>query len=537
MIRSILLLFICLQCLTGLSQSRYWVQFSDKGDISVYCPADLLSPKSLERREKAGISIDQKDFPVNPAYRHALVQLEVPIHTSSRWLNAVSVSAFPEDLKKIAALPFVKTIHPVWQGTTSATDRCDPADDLDSYRQQLSMVNIDDLHANGFTGKGVTIAVLDNGFKGVDTLSALRHIFDPAPPVSKDFVETGTGVYGDCQGSCTHGTGVLSIIASRLPGELAGSAPDATFILVRTENDISETHQEEDNWLAGAEFADSLGANIIVSSLSYQKFDVGEGDYISGDLDGNTAFVTIAADIAASKGILVVNSAGNRGSQGISPPADGDSVLAVGSVDQFGTLSSFSGVGPTADGRLKPDVVAIGERAFYLRSNGSVRQGNGTSYSCPIVAGLAACLMQGAEDNATSMDIFQAILASGDKADRPNNRFGHGLPNGITAYELLTGNKLREKPCTNDLVMDPMKVYPVPANGEQVWIGIFNEAHAYTGTFEVIDATGRVVVLLEETIQPEYNTFALPTSLLPGFYMIRFTDLDGKTYLKKAILR
>jgi subtilisin family serine protease len=229
---------------------------------------------------------------------------------------------------------------------------------------------------------------------------------------------------------------VFSILAASWPGRLTGSAPGASFILLRTENDSSETRQEEDNWVAAAEFADSLGADIFSTSLGYLSFDSGDPGYGRSDLDGQTALITRAADLAAAKGILVVNSAGNEGARGLIAPADGDSVLAIGAVDACGELAAFSSRGPSADGRIKPDLVAMGEQTFFVATDGTVRRGNGTSYSCPLISGLAACLMQ-AHPQATAWQIAEALRRSADRFSSPGNSYGYGMPGGAEAFRLL----------------------------------------------------------------------------------------------------
>ncbi|TAE48768.1 MAG: peptidase S8, partial [Bacteroidetes bacterium] len=379
---------------TVISQDKYWVFFQDKGDVGQWNIESLLSPAAIDNRLSQGILPDESDFPVWPAYIRAVESIGAEHVNSSRWLNAISVRMRPEQLSAVSALPCVKEIRPVavYAHTTGLEAACPEEPDTSSL--QLSMLGLDWLHASGYDGRGVKIAVFDNGFFRVNELAAFAPLFTQNRILAtRDYVDRDETLYHSC-GHCRHGTYVFSILAADKSSGLTGSAPGASYILLRTENDSSETHREEDNWIAAAEFADSLGAQVFTTSLGYSVFDPGQGDYSFADLDGNTALITRAADMAAAKGIVVVNSAGNNGTDGLNAPADGDSVLAIASVDLCGQLSDFSSRGPSGDGRIKPDLAARGERTFYVNHQGVLLQGNGTSFSCPLISGLAACLIQ-----------------------------------------------------------------------------------------------------------------------------------------------
>ena len=382
----------------GFSQSKYWVFFTDKGDFQKVSPS--LSPEALQHRALRKIPLDVRDFPISPVYLSPFHQQDIHIQVRSRWLNAVSARLTEEEKVWVGSLPFVREIRPVAKGLhpTEMEEDCSNQPQVGTHWRQLNMIGLDVLHRNGWTGKSVNIAVFDNGFDAVDTLEGFEHLFEEYRVLAtRDYVEGDETVYHPCV-HCRHGTFVLSIMAAKMPGELMGSAPDAAYMLLKTENDSSETHQEEDNWVAAAEYADSLGAKVFNTSLGYRWFDEGEGDYDWTELDGETAIITIAADIAASKGILVVNSAGNNAGAGINAPADGKQVLAIGAVDECAEYASFSSRGPSTDGRVKPDLSAMGEQTFILNPNGEVRRGNGTSFSAPLIAGLAACLWEAISD-------------------------------------------------------------------------------------------------------------------------------------------
>ncbi len=306
------------------------------------------------------------------------------------------------------------------------------------------MLGIDHLHSSGELGQGIRIAVLDAGFPNVDGMEAFQHIFREGR-----YIAGFDAVDGDRYPfhANAHGRAVLSILAAREEGEFLGAAPEAEYILCRTENGAHEYRVEEHNWIAAAEFADSAGADILSTSLGYTVFDDSTQDHTPSDLDGNTIMITRGADIAASKGILVVNSAGNyaQSSWGtLGAPADGDSVLAVGSVDSARNYSPFSSKGPTADGRRKPDLAAMGEGTVFLGGDGKVYKGNGTSFSAPLISGAAAVLW-GAFPGSKPMELHRLLKQYGHLHEDPNNELGHGVPDLYEAYLEKKGVKMAEK--------------------------------------------------------------------------------------------
>ena len=536
MMKRSFLLLICWGFLSQLmAQEKYWVFFEEKEICANQAPS--LGPKALERRARQEIGWDEKDYPLSPAFLEEFRSLHLPILQQSRWLNAISVRLNEQQKDKVGALPFVKKIAPVAVMTTAAAHSCNPQADYDSYRAQLSQVGLDDLHAQGFRGKGIRIAVMDNGFAGMDTIPAFRHIWERAGLVyEEDLVEKGTSLYGDCQGSCTHGSRVMSVLAARWSGHIIGAAPEADFMLFRTENDLSETHQEEDNWLAAAEKADSLGADIILSALTYKTFDPGEGDYPFSAIDGQTAIVTLAAEIAAQKGILVVNSAGNYGARGIAPPADGPSVLAIGSVTQEGVLSSFSGRGPTFDGRIKPDLVARGDQNFLLYSNGQVNRGSGTSYAAPLVAGLAACLWQADDREHTAAELRSILRQSGDSYQNPDNNRGYGLPSAAFCFQKLTNTELNCVPNASLWGEEIALIYPNPTY-ETCYLALSGLAEGQKLVIEILDGTGRKILERKHVFGTETEVIAFQTHWNPGYYLIRVrTEQGGFLFSDKIVL-
>jgi subtilisin family serine protease len=440
-----------------------WVFFKDKGPIDVETELaklkSQLTTKALQRRMRAqnknGL-LDIHDLPVYADYVRNITRLGSKLRQKSRWLNAVSVEATASQIEAIAQLTFVKKIDIVHltqvpelseTAVTTPLSKSSKTNVLDygPSETQNMQIKTNELHNQGFDGSGVVIAMLDAGYNNLSHES-LQHlnIID-----TWDFVNNDPNVDDEPgqMGSGSHGTYTLSTLAGFKPGKLIGPAYGATFLLYKTENTDWERNVEEDAWIAAAERADSLGADIISSSLGYWEFDPGEPrQYTWQDMDGNTAVITIGADIAASRGILVVNAAGNEGfvpepQNSIGAPADGDSVLAIGAVNAGGTLASFSSRGPTADGRIKPDVCAMGvstvcASAFSQTGYATV---NGTSLACPLAAGAAALILQ-AHPGISNMQIIDALRNTASNAATPNRDYGWGIIDAAAASSyLLTG--------------------------------------------------------------------------------------------------
>lgn len=416
--------------LSAQQESLYWVYFQDKNaSISDFSnPFQFFSLKAIERKANQRTIIDALDLPVYQPYVDGLFASDIV--GKSKWLNAALVRGI--DSLYVANLPFVKRVdnHIPVQAVFAE-------DNGFSYGQsalQIEMLNGDYLHDLGFTGQGVLIAVFDGGFNNAQNIPAFSHLWQGGGVKGiYSFVNQDTNIF--FPGS--HGTHVLSVLAAKNEGTFVGTAPDADYWLFMTEDEVREVNAEEFNWLAAAEMSDSLGVDVINSSLGYSTFDPGQISYSLGDLDGQTSIVSQAAQFAARKGMLVVNSAGNSGSdplwRKILMPADADSILAVGSVGPTQDRSIFSSKGPTVDGRIKPDVVAMGEQARFLTTGGFPTQGNGTSLAAPMIAGLAACLRQ-AYPNHSTENIRQTILQSADQFLTPDTLKGYGLPNFQFAY-------------------------------------------------------------------------------------------------------
>ncbi len=431
----------------GQDTGRMWICFTDRGDVRQRMTEveHYYSEAAIERRVRQGIAWEPNDLPVCQDYLNALRADGLTVVRLSRWLNAASVrkdEAYQRWNQR--SLPdFVARVVPVRGFKTERNTKWIPSaknagvsnSEYGDALLQIDMINGLGLHETGFRGAGITIAVLDAGFYRADSMEVFDHIYDSGRLFgTRDFVDGGDSVFV----SSVHGTYVWSIMGAHSPGLMIGTAPDANYFLLRTEDIGSETSVEEDNWVAGAEWADSAGADMINSSLGYSWFDGGVG-YTYGDMDGNTTIVTRGADWAASKGILVVNSNGNFAQdawQYLIAPADGDSVFSIGAVDREEAYASFSSIGPTYDGRIKPNVTALGKQCTIATLSGGTARGNGTSFSAPVICGMTAALW-GMMPNKDNWTVMKAVEQSAHLANMPNNLMGHGIPDYGLATELL----------------------------------------------------------------------------------------------------
>lgn len=434
--------------------ATYWVQFTDKAGTpySLDNPGAYLSPRALERRARQGIAIDSLDLPVDPQYIQALhLACQFELLNVSKWMNAVTIrSTDTLALDTLGLLPFVGELRmtcdgrgrPSTHAVKFAPDKLFGSLYGESFRQ-VQMMNGHLLQQIGRAqGQGMLIGVLDSGFLDADILPGLAALRERNGIVlARDMAEPGSDVYRQHY----HGRSVLSVMAGQVQDKLLGTAPLADYALIRTENAASEYLVEEDNWVSGAEVCDSLGCDVLNTSLGYTTFDDPAQDHTYADLDGLTSRMTRAADIAVRKGMMVVNSAGNSGQlpwHHISVPADAFDILAVGAVDADRQVAPFSSRGPTADGRVKPDVAAMGLQTVGLDGGGwNVGRINGTSFSAPLVAGLGACLWQLHREK-SAHEIMAAIRQSASQYHAPNNDVGHGIPDFWRAHLLLGGRDL-----------------------------------------------------------------------------------------------
>ncbi len=544
------LLFFCLYGNDLLAQDRYAVfyKYKPQSNLSLQRPEEFLTQKALMRRAKEGVQPDSLDLPVAKKYEDQVLGLVNYILYSSKWFNASLVVTDASRAIGIAGLPFVAKVELVGRGflpnpnarigsriyppvtdkfyTAQGVNKKNSLAQENLYDFQNELIGINDMLKEGYSGKGITIAVFDAGFPGVKTSDALKHLSTNNQILAtRDFVRPwNTNVFTDNQ----HGTNVLSLIASKEPNLLIAGAPDANYILVMTEEVATEYRVEEYNWVRGAEFADSLGVDIISSSVGYWDFDDVSMNYTVADLNGSTATVTKGATIAASKGILVVNSAGNYG-PGVSTlvaPADAKGILAIGAVNKELAVAGFSSRGPTGDGRIKPDLAAFGSGVYLIRSNGTVGIANGTSFSAPQISALAAGLWQ-AKPEWTKDKLIERLKASGSRTNQPDNLIGWGIPNFRQA---LYGEILDLEDNVEEVLW---KIYPNPMSNDQlhIYFGLDTSSH-----FTLLDMSGRVLIESDLTrINAKEPYTILLQGIESGIYLIQMND--GKNIRQSKLYR
>ena len=431
------------------------VYLKDKGESSfkVHSPESFLSPEAVEKRMLREVFIDETDFPVSELYISEMTALGVQIVVQSKWLNTVVVeSLYSLVVNRLMSLSFVDSVKCVWTGEGRAdihpcpdesplyVERDNPDSSLyGCAEEQIGMLNGIRLHEAGFRGKGMRIAVIDAGFLNVDKIDVFA---------SMNLLGTHNVTFPGRSVFCedNHGAKVLSCIAANLKGVMIGTAPEASYLLIKTEDVRGEYPIEEDYWAAGVEYADSVGVDVITNSLGYYLFDCLPDYYSKEDLNGQTAFVSLVAAIAAQKGILMVSSAGNEGNndwERVTFPADVQDVLTVGSINSDKEKSSFSSIGLTADYRIKPDVVALGNSVCVINDEGQMQKSNGTSFSTPMVAGLAACLWQ-AFPLLKNTELIQLIKETSNQGQSPDVRLGYGIPDIYNAYTKANNDASRK---------------------------------------------------------------------------------------------
>lgn len=546
---SFLLLFLSFFMLgqAQVATNIYWVQFTDKNEspYSIDNPEEYLSARALQRRANLGIAIDEYDIPVNPQYLEAVAGCGVTLLNPSKWLNGVSVYASDVSaIEAINALPFVETVRNCpndlraqeikerWMAIEQKPVSFSRS--MNGYyggaETQVRQLNVDMLHDSGYDGSGVVVAVLDGGFVGTDSHSCFDNMREEGRLLGvRDFVYGSTSVYSQS----SHGTSCLSTMAAYDPNNMVGTAPKASYYLFHTEDGSSENIIEEYNWVSGAEYADSLGVDVCSTSLGYIDFDMAQWDHSFEHYDGHTAPMSIGAEIAASRGMICMNSAGNEG-EGVCTlgiPADAEHILSVGAVDAEGSRAWFSSVGPTYDGRIKPDVMAMGEETFVATGNSywgeNYYTGSGTSFSCPVLAGAVACLRQ-ARPYASVQEICDAVRSCGNRADNPDSYYGYGIPDFSKALGVLA----IEEPVGNTPA-NILTVYPNPAT-DMVHVKL-NDAHKAELT--VFDITGRKLFtytfngLNHTTLEQHFN------SLDSGVYVINAVSDAGCQSIKLVLAR
>ncbi|CAG0972784.1 MAG: S8 family serine peptidase [Bacteroidetes bacterium] len=538
-------------CISAMAYDKYWIIFKDKNGtpFTVNNPSAFLSQRAIQRRINQNISITQNDLPVTPIYvQLVLATGNVNLRYTSRWFNAISIQTTDANaLATISTLPFVQSVQPVMRYKRPNDDYTETFNNFSNAKQaspsknkellaynygpsfnQINMIGGDCMHFMGYSGEGMVVAVLDAGFYKVDSLPVFDSLWANQQILgTRDFVTGDTMVFEDHW----HGTMVLSCMGGYLSGQIVGTSPKASFWLLRTEDADTEFLVEEDNWVAGAEFADSVGADILNTSLGYTTFDDNSMNHSYQDLDGNTCRISVASDFAVSKGMFAVCSAGNSGASvwyHIGAPADADSALTVGAVDAGGVITNFSSRGPSADGDIKPNVCAQGRDAIVSSMGGGIQTANGTSFSSPITCGAVACLWQ-ANPTMTNMEIYDAIIKSAHKYNFPDDSlYGYGIPDFCMANIILSQS---EKINT----VKNTQVYPNPFN--QSFSFVLESATNQMVILELKDISGKKVYsAFYHMSENSVNTIEVGnlSHLDRGIYMLTVIG-DELFYSKKLV--
>lgn len=490
-----ILIFTC-----GYAQEDAWVYFTDKPNAATYLanPQQMLSQRSLDRRTAQGIALDNTDVPISQNYiDQVAIATGITVMAKSKWMNAIHIRGSVANINALAPLPFISHIDFAGNGIGNANRPSQgkkfAAEDKFLQNQvaynygtsasQVNMLNGHLLHEQNYTGTGKIIAVLDSGFPGVNTTQPFQRLIANNKILGGyDFVNRNANYYS----GHFHGTMVLSTMGGYTESQLVGTAPDASYYLFITENAASENPVEESYWVEAAEMADSLGVDIINTSLGYFTYDNPAYSYTYDDMNGNTAFITRGAEVAFTRGMVLVTSAGNSGSTAnphINVPGDAPHTLTIGAVNSSEIISTFSSYGPSFDGRVKPDVVAQGVNAVVTNPAGEIVLAGGTSFSSPITAGLVACLWQ-ALPEMTNLEIINLIRASADRFTIPDVKYGYGVPD----FSLALQNGLG----TTDVEGEPvLLVYPNPVNDR---LGFILPQNAANVTIIIFNSLGQLVL-------------------------------------------
>jgi len=533
----IVFLFISLAAAQGQTSYYFYVQFSNKknSSYSLSNPAEFLSARSIARREAFGLTCDSTDLPVNPSYLQQIRNLGIQVHNTSKWMNGATVLLTDSGLmSRVRMLPFVKFVEYTGklEDAVLAPNRkvIDNATfDYGIAATQINQLNGTALHNKGYRGKGIQIGVIDAGFTNVNTNSCFDSLRLQGRLLgTKDIVNPNSNIFAED----THGAMVLATMTGNLPGQYLGTAPDASFWLIRTEYAATEYKVETDFWTSGIEFADSVGVDMVNSSLGYYTFDDSIMNFTYADMNGKVSRASRAATMASRKGMLVVVSAGNEGNKSwhyIGSPADADGVLTVGAVTSTGTPSTFSSFGPSSDGRVKPDVCAMGTASAIVDVSGTPGYGNGTSFASPIMAGMMACLLQRYRALGTGLDITtlrNAVLESAGLFHNPTSQMGYGIPDFAKAEQnLLTFDSLGRVEKSNfTVVYNPFsKVINLRFNDGIIPTGALLQLYSMTGS------------LLARLPITDSTTVLKTDKLVSGIYAVCISE-NGKVQTRKIII-
>jgi serine protease AprX len=556
-IYTLLIVFVFLTLNSSAQFTKYIIRFKDKAGtpFTINNPSAYLSAKAIDRRTKQNIAIDETDLPLTPRYIDSIrLAGAVTILNKSKWLNQVCIQTTDSlALVKINSLPFVIASQPVMRPVSIQNTRNNKFnEEINSITSLQSANNIEDfynygssypqihihegeyLHDKGFHGEGMSIAILDAGFYHYLSLPAFDSVRNnDQVKETYDYVANETSVDEDH----FHGMMCFSIMAGNIPGQLVGSSPKANYYLYRTEDASTESPVEEQYWAAAAERADSIGVDVISTSLGYNQFDNPVFNHTYADMNGNTTIIARAADLAAKKGMIVVVAAGNEGTTAwhfIITPADADSVLAVGAVDASGNVGGFSSYGPSSDGQVKPAVASVGVGTAISSATGPIISGNGTSFATPNIAGLITCLWQ-AFPEFTNMEIIQAVEKSSSIHNALNDRIGYGIPNFHIAYDELA-KQLALRNINTVLGNKWIKAFPNPFP-DNFNIAIKPQLTG-NGVFHLYDTNGKLYLTKKVPIEhgvPQLIPFNMIHPLQRGIYFVTFSDGQNKESLKLVV--
>lgn len=533
-------LFLILPCyLQAQEVNRYMVFFKDKehNQFSLEQPLEFLSPAAVERRERQQIPLSPEDLPVSPLYINKVEAAGPEVFYSSRWFNAVLAEAREDQAAKLMEIPEVLEVLLVAPGPKLNNAKQNTTGQRISFRQkkailpenfQNTILGVPQMQEKGFSGQGKIIAVLDGGFTAVDQLPYFSHLFTEGKLLAQhDFTTSSSDVFR----YSTHGTKALSTISAIDSAAFIGTAPGAGLLLAVTEDVKSEYVIEEYNWLFAAEWADSAGADVISASLGYNTFDDPSMNYSYAQLDGITTVSARAAGMAAERGIVVVVSAGNSGNDAwkyIVTPADAPGIIAVGAIQENNEIARFSSRGPSADKRIKPEVVALGHRTIVADVSGGFTTGNGTSFAAPQIAGFVASVWSAYPD-LSSKELRKQILESGNRSSMPDSVYGWGVPffPGINAALLYLDSQKPDK---------GVKIYPNPVQEGHVYLE-FKEEKEGDVKVNLFSATGLQLINQQKLKETGGNgrTYGLDINHLPkGVFFIQIIH-NGSAFTQKIL--
>lgn len=524
--------FLCMSSVLG--QNRYMVFFTDKASTpySIAEPSDFLTQRAISRRLQQNVVITEQDLPVNPAYVLGVKETGAEVFFTTRWMNGVLVQcdealvATLEELDFVNRVEFVAPEPRLVNGRRKSTRSNKSGKAADATDIQLNMLGITTMHSDGYKGEGKIIAVFDSGFDGVNTATAFQHLWSENKvdlTVSQDFVYNA----GDLFAYDDHGTMVLSVMAANESATFTGGSYNAVFQLYITEEVPTEYRVEEYNWLFAAERADSAGADIIQSSLGYNDFDGTAMDYEKSAMNGTTTVVTRAAQWATDRGMVVVCSAGNEGNnswQTITAPADAVDVLAVANVNQTLQRANSSSTGPSFDGRVKPDVAALGTNTRVITPSGTVGSVSGTSLAAPLISSLVAGLWQRYPD-LTNKELIAAIRNSASQSSSPDHLIGYGIPSYTAVVNYLEHAEQTRW----------FEVYPNPIYSDSLVIKPKDPVEISSCQIQFISADGKIILSRDIAFtwaESQYETSL--SGLERGVYFLKITWKD-KTFTHKLV--